>query len=193
MKKMLLTMFSRADLGQLCNMCQVIRWLLMTFLVVQIGFFAVAWFVPMPLRLGPLLVQLSPEGLTDDAVLGLSLLQKVLGIAFGLPGLATLTYGVRRLGQTLRRFQRGAIFDADTIGHLRGFAGATLFSAILFNIEKPLRAMAFNLASDNWTYPVTVDVTSNELMLILVCSLFYLMAGVMHEGRRLAEENEGFI
>lgn len=193
MIKTFLTRAGRADLGHLCNMCQVIRWLLMTFLAVQIGFFVLAWIIPMPLKIGPLVMYVSPDGLTAAAVRALPTLQKMLGIAIGLPGLVILTYAVRRLGQTLRLFQSGAIFDAVTIGHLRGFAGATFFSALLFNIEKPLRSLVFNLTSDNWAYAVSIHVSSNELMLIVVCSLFYLMAGVMHEGRRLAEENEGFI
>lgn len=165
----------------------------MTFLIVQIGFFALAWIIPMPLKIGPMLMEVAPDGISADAVRALSPLTKMLGVAIGLPGLALLTYAVQRLGRTLRQFQRGAIFDASTISHLRGFAGATLFSAILFNIEAPLRAIAFNLVTDSRSHVVAFDVTSNELMLILVCGLFYLIAGVMHEGRRLAEENEGFI
>jgi len=59
--------------------------------------------------------------------------------------------------------------------------------------EKPVRDLAFNLLGNGQGYPISIDVGSSELLLILVCSLFYLIAGVMHEGRRLSEENEGFI
>lgn len=185
--------FIRTDTGQLCRLCQAIRWMLLTFLCVQVGFFVLAWMIPMPLHIGPLVMQLGPEGLSSDAVRQLSMPQKLLGIVLGLPGLMLLTYGVRRLGQTLQQFQQGAIFAASTIGHLRSFAGATFCSAIVFNLEVPLRAAVLNLMAGSEHYRVAIAVSSNELLLILVCSLFYLIAGVMHEGRRLEEENEGFI
>ncbi|PHV04651.1 hypothetical protein CSQ96_24470 [Janthinobacterium sp. BJB412] len=35
--------------------------------------------------------------------------------------------------------------------------------------------------------------SSDQMMLVLVCALFYLVAGLMREGRRLADENEGFV
>ena len=34
---------------------------------------------------------------------------------------------------------------------------------------------------------------SEQMMLMLLCGLFYLITRLMQEGRRLAEENESFI
>lgn len=185
--------FIRTDAEHLYRLCQAIRWMLLVFLGIQVCFFVLAWMVPMPMHIGPLAMQLAPEGLSIDAVRQLSTPQTMLGIVLGLPGLALLAHGVRHLGQTMRQFQQGAIFAATTIGHLRSFAGATLCSAVAFNLEPALRATIFNLMSSGRQHQIVAAFTSNELLLILVCSLFYLIAGVMHEGRRLAEENEGFI
>lgn len=184
---------NRPELGPLFRFCHVLRWLLLAFLLVQIGFFILSWIIPIPVMLGPVHIQVEPDGMAFGSVSALSTAQKYAGILAGLPGLLMLSYGLIRLGKTLTGFEQGRIFTADTIAHLRISAGATLLSIVLFSLEKPLRGIAFNLLGNGKRYPVAIDVTSNELLLILVCSLFYLIVGVMHEGRRLSEENEGFI
>ena len=184
---------SHADLSQLFRLCHIIRWLLLAFLAVQIGFFVLSWAMAGPLTLGPVHMQINPDGMSGGAVERLSYLQRLLGMLVGVPGLVALTYGIRHLGATLTDFQAGKIFAADTIGHLRTAAGATIAAVVLFNIEKPLRGLVFSLASSGQNHSIAIDVTSNELLLLLVCGMFYLMVGVMHEGRRLSEENEGFV
>lgn len=166
---------------------------MLAFLLVQIVFFLLSWVIPMPLTIGPINMQVAPDGMQGSRIDALTGAQQSAGMIVGVPGLVALTYGIFRLGRTLNGFQQGRIFAADTIAHLRASAGATLLSIVLFNLEKPLRGIAFNVFGDGKSYPVSMAVTSNELLLILVCSLFYLIAGVMHEGRRLSEENEGFI
>lgn len=185
--------FQQRQLTPLFRLCKFIRWLLLGYLAVQFIFFLLPWIVPMPLELGPLHIQLDPEGMQKGLVRELSTLQKVMGVSIGLPALAALSFGIVRLGQTLHRFQQGHIFAIDTIAHLRASAGAIFLATVLFIVEKPLRDIAFNLFGHGQSYPVSIDVGSSELLLLLVCSLFYLIAGVMHEGRRLSEENEGFI
>jgi hypothetical protein len=184
---------NKVQLSPLFRLCNFIRWLLPAFLSIQIVFFLLPWIVPMPLELGPMHIQLDPEGMREVMVNELSVSQKITGILIGLPGLGALTFGFIRLGQTLKRFQQGRIFAVDTIARLRASAGAILLAIVLFTLEKPVRDLAFNLLGSGRSHPISIDVNSSELLLILVCSLFYLIAGVMHEGRRLSEENEGFI
>lgn len=185
--------FKHSELGQLTRLCRIVRGLLMAFLLVQLGFFVLAWIIPMPLQVGPWHIQFNPDGMTVESVQSLSGLQRLLGIVIGLPGLVALTYGVGQLGQVLRHFQQRKIFAIETIAHLRSFAGALLFSTLAFITEIPVRAIAFNLVGAGQHYPVGIEITSHGLLLVLVCGLFYLVAEVMHEGRRLNEENEGFI
>jgi hypothetical protein len=181
------------ELGWLFRFCRVIRWLMLAFLVIQVVFFLLPWIVSTPFSVGPVRMHINLDGMTRGAVATLSASQKFAGMLVGLPGLVALTYGIVRLSMTLTRLQQGRIFTADTITYLRTSAGATLLSIVLFILEKPLRGIAFNALGNGNRYPIAIDVTSNELLLILVCSLFYLIVGVLQEGRRLSEENEGFI
>jgi hypothetical protein len=158
----------------------------------QIVMFVLSW-APGPLTVGPIHMQFAPDETLVGKIGSLSMMQRSAGIMVGLPALVALAYGIHLLGKTLDSFQRGRIFAADTISNLRGSAGATLLSIVLFILEKPLRGIAFNLFGNGKSYPVSIEVTSNEMLLILVCILFYLISGLMHEGRRLSEENEGFI
>ena len=40
---------------------------------------------------------------------------------------------------------------------------------------------------------VALNLTSDELALLLVCAVIFLIAHLMDEGGRLAEENRGFL
>jgi hypothetical protein len=183
---------AQVELVSLFRFCQVIRWLMLAFILAQIVLFVFSW-ASAPLTIGPIQMQFAPDETLVGKIGSLSATQRWAGIVVGLPALVALAYGIHLLGKTLNSFQRGRIFTADTISSLRGSAGATLLSIVLFIVEKPLRGIAFNLFGNGVRYPVSAEVTSNELLLILVCSLFYLISGLMHEGRRLSEENEGFI
>lgn len=184
---------ARKDLLQIRRLCRVLRGMLLIFLLVQVGFFVLAWLLATPFQLGPWLVQVVPDGMTVEMRQAMPPLQRLLGITVGLPPVLLLVYGLYRLEQTLRLFQRGAIFARRTIASLRAFAGATFLSVVFSNFEQPLRAWVLNLASGKQVHRISFDITSNEILLILVCGLFYLIVWIMLEGRRLAQENEGFI
>lgn len=178
---------------QIGRLCRLLRAGLLIFLLVEVGFFILAWLWATPFHIGPWKMLVVPDGMTLEARQAMPTLQRMLGIAVGLPPISLLVYGMLHLERTLRQFQLGAIFASRTIASLRVFAGATFLSVVLANFEQPLRALVFNLAYASQTNGITFDITSNEILLILVCGLFYLIVWIMHEGRRLAEENEGFI
>jgi hypothetical protein len=68
-----------------------------------------------------------------------------------------------------------------------------LLSTLLSIIEPPLRTLVWRFGFGASGRRTAVGVSSEELLLVLVCALFFLITNLMHEGRRLAEENEGFI
>ena len=170
--------------------CRVIRLLLGVCVFLQLAFFVLAWGDVLP---HDLFMQMSARDMTVEQMHALPLAQRIAGAALGLPALLALCYGMWRLARALGNVEREALFELDTIGHLRAFAGATLGATLLAIVEVPLRSLVMHFGFARVGDKFSIGVTSDQVLLILVCALFYLVIRMMHEGRRLAEENQGFI
>ena len=172
---------------------RIIRMLLAACALLQLGFFVLGW---SGLLAADSWLQISPSGMSDATAHALSAQQRAAGAIVGLPVLLALGYGLWRLQCALVAIERKAMFGLDTIGHVRAFAGAALASTFLAIVELPLRALVFRGLPGVPGLPgrtMSVGVTNDQLLLILVCALFYLVIRLMHAARRLAEENEGFV
>jgi DUF2975 family protein len=160
------------------------RLVLLAFVLLQAIYFVMAWFMPQGVVLAGIHMVMTPKWLTPADVAALA------------PGpllVAMLTaYAAWRLDGLLRALRRGALFAVATIGHLRAFAGAALGAMAWSVLDTLLRGLAWRYGF-GMAERVNIGVSSEELLAMLVCLLFFLVAGLMHEGRRLAEENEGFI
>jgi hypothetical protein len=180
----------RLDIGR---RCQLVRALLLVFLLIQLIFFVLSWVVPVVLQEGRLFMQVTPNGLAPNAVRAMPDGQRWIGLALALPALLMLCRAAWHLDRMLSGFRNQAMFGVDTIAHLRGFAGATFLAVALSIVEVPLRAIVYRVALGAPEASIGAGVSSAELFVILLCGLFYLIAGMMHEGRRLAQENEEFV
>lgn len=169
----------------------LIRALLWLCVAVQAAFFVLAWTTYVP-SIGSMTIDMTAIGMPFGARLALSPAARLLGAALALPTTLVLVYGLWRLDRLLLNFHRSDLFSAQSIGHLRAFAGATLLSTMLSIAEAPVRTLALRLAGEGGRH-FAVGVNSEQLMLILVCGMFYLITRLMQEGRRLREENEGFV
>ena len=173
------------------NSIRPVRLLLWLCCALLAGFFLLSW-IGLPPRVGGLRVDIVPNGLLPAQLLALGGGQRLLGAALGLPALLILLYGLWRLDRLLRNFRRLALFSDDSVGHLRAFAAAVPLSTLAAVLEQPARALALRAAGADVGAPAFCF-SSEQMMLVLVCALFYLVAGLMREGRRLADENEGFV
>jgi hypothetical protein len=169
----------------------LIRALLWLCVAVQAVFFVLAWSTYAP-AIGAVTIQMTASGIDSAAKLALTPGQRAVGAALSLPALLVLAYGLWRLDRLLLNFRRQDLFTAQSIGHLRAFAGATLLATSLSIVELPARTLALWLLRGGARH-MAVGVSSEQLMLMLVCALFYLITRLMQEGRRLAEENQGFV
>ena len=59
----------------------------------------------------------------------------------------------------------------------------------------PLLVALWTLLPGDWSPACWLGLAfqAPSVLLVLVCGLFWLITGMMREGRRLAEENEGFV
>lgn len=170
----------------------LLRLVLLAFVLVQVLYFVMAWLVPQGAMLAGVHMVVTPKWLAAEAVAALAPGPLAAGMLAGAPVLLLTAYAAWRLNALLRALQQGALFAAATIGHLRAFAGAALGALAWSVLETMLRGLAWRTFFGIEGH-VNIGVSSEELLAMLVCLLFFLIAGLMHEGRRLAEENEGFV
>jgi hypothetical protein len=169
----------------------LIRLLLWLCVAVQAMFFVLAWTTFAP-AIGSMQIEMTAEGIGAATKLALTPGQRAVGAALAAVPLLVMVVGLWRLDRLLLNFSRQDLFTAQSIGHLRAFAGATLASTLLTVAELPVRTLVFWLMAGGARH-VSVGVRSEQVMLLLVCGLFYLVTRLMQEGRRLAEENEAFV
>ncbi|MFZ6744794.1 DUF2975 domain-containing protein [Undibacterium sp. JH2W] len=181
---------------KLKNQPRLVRSLLFICALVQVLYFVLAWTGLTP-HLGTWHMQVSARGMGWEEAQQLSAAQWSAGIALGLPALLCILFGLMKLNRLLQALQlpdaQKTMFSLGNIACLHSFAGALALSTLFGIIEVPVRHLIFTLLPGVYTHRLSVSVNAEELMLLLVCLVFYLVTGMLHEGRRLAEENEGFI
>ncbi len=118
---------------------------------------------------------------------------RLLLAAAGLPYLLILGYALYRLDQLLRGFMRGEFFDIATVGHLRAFSGYLLLAKALALLTMHLRAYLMLRMPGHDKLQFSIHLSNDDVAVLLMCALFFVIARMMEEGRRLAEENREFL
>jgi hypothetical protein len=172
---------------------RVVRLLSALLGLLQLAYFLLAWMAPEPVQVGPVAMSFYPRGMGASSVAGLAPGLRWTGILCALPALLLLGYALLRLDRMLQACASGQMFALRTVGHMKAFAASLLGALVLTVIEPALRALVWRLGFGGPPRAVNVGVSSEELMLVLICALFFVVASMMHEARRIAEDNEGFI
>jgi len=159
----------------------------------QLAYALLAWLVPEALHVGPVAMSFAPRGMETGDVAALSPALHWSGLACSLPALLLIGYALLRLDRMLDACSRGRMFALATVGHMKAFTGCILGALVLTIVEPALRAAVWRYGLGSPAQQVNVGVSSEELMLVLICALFFVVASMMHEARRIAEDNEGFV
>lgn len=177
----------------LLRLCRFIRYASAAFVVGVLFLYVATWLVPPQAHSAHTLAfAVHLAGLPVNAFAEMDMGARLLMCAISVPYLAALVWAFWRLNRMLVRFERGEFFDSVTVGHLRAFSGYLLLAKILSLAAMHLRVFV----ATRW-FGVhgagLVNLSSDDMAVLLMCALFFLIARAMEEARRLAEENKEFV
>ncbi len=172
----------------LLRLCRLIRYGSVLFVAGVLLLYFFTWCLP---EMAPFHVRLA--GLPANALAQLDWPGRMLMGGVSLPYLAALLWAFYRLHKMLAGFERGEFFERATVGHMRAFSGYLLLAKLLSLTAMHAR---MHLAAHMQLIPGHVGVinlSNDDMAVILMCGLFFLIAHTLEEARRIAEENREFI
>jgi hypothetical protein len=182
------------DLSAIRRLSRLIRLGSIIFISGVLAIYVVTWCWPeMGSQTHPFMFFTRIAGLPLNAMATLPVADRVLLAAISLPYLAALVWAFYRLGMMLRGFERAAFFERATVGHLRAFAGYLLLAKALSLLAMHLRVLVFEHLRGDGKAQLMVNLSTDDMAVLLMCALFFLIARMMEEGRRIAEENREFV
>lgn len=99
-------------------------------------------------------------------------------------------YGLYRLVLLMRRFERGEFFSIAATHHLRAFAFSLLLGTVAGFLLPPVALAIARLFGLNHINAVTLSLDGSDVWMILISTLFFVIAWIMGEARQLAEDNQ---
>ena len=175
--------------------CRILRLGILLFVLAVLCLYAAVWIWPQ-VNIGhqPGQFVLQSAQAQPDAIQSLAAGDRLLLALAGLPYFLALGYALYRLDHLLRNFQRGEFFDAATVGHLRAFSGYVLVAKVVALITMHIRGfMLLQMLGPQIRAHMGIRLSNDDIAVLLMCALFFLVARMMEEGRRLAEENREFV
>lgn len=123
----------------------------------------------------------------------LSLLRRTGALAISIIPVMILVYGLWRLTKLFSAYAMGRIFDSVSAGHLKAFSICVLVNGIVkIATATALTAyLTFDRAEGERFVSITVG--DQEVGVLLMGGLLLVIAWVLGEGARMAEENRQFV
>jgi hypothetical protein len=103
-----------------------------------------------------------------------------------------LLYGFARLVQMMRACERGEMFTLSAADHLRGFSGSIVIAQIL-SITLPLQIAAIHALSARGHMTLSLEASGEQLWTLLIAVVFLVLAQILQQGARLAEDNASIV
>jgi uncharacterized membrane protein YGL010W len=182
------------NLFAVSTLCRIIRWASLIFLA---SVFTIQLFVlflpPSFFTSYPQLMRLNLAGVSTQLLTQLSFDQRMVIALVNLPQLAALLWAYSHLVKLLRSFERGDFFTREAVAHLRAFAGITLLAKLLSWLTLHARIGTIVQFLGDGKFSGKLSLTGDDLTVLLMCALFFLIARAMEVGREAAEENKAFI
>jgi hypothetical protein len=193
------------------SMCKWMRIVAALFVTCVLAIYLVSWLAPQSLQGTPPVAQGDAEGadrasaphlhvmrlhlagVSSTTMASLTTGQRLMLAAASLPYLAFLLLAFYRLDRMLAAFSRGEYFERATVGHLRAFSGFLLIAKLLALGAMHARSAMVMHMTEAKRLVMSINLSNDDLAVLLMCGLFFVIARMMEEGQRLAEENKEFI
>jgi hypothetical protein len=105
---------------------------------------------------------------------------------------AALFYGLIRLVQMMRACERGEIFSTRVSTHLQAFSMAIVIAQLL-DITLSLQIVALRALLGRANTGVGLTATGDQLWSLLLAALFLVLAQILKEAARVAEDNASIV
>ena len=120
----------------------------------------------------------------------LSAIWQVVGFLASLFPMSALFYGILNLRKLFTYYGKGIIFSLEHVSLFKSIAKALLLWVLLSIVYESAKSILFSLGAGPGNRVVTVEMSSSEIMILLVGGIVWIIAWVMDEGRLLNEESE---
>jgi len=97
--------------------------------------------------------------------------------------------GLYRLTKLLRLFEGGEFFSVRAVRHLRAFALSLLLITLAGCFMPPLELLAGRLLGIGHVSAIALDIDSNDVWTAMISAVFFVIALIMGEAGKLAEDN----
>jgi hypothetical protein len=118
---------------------------------------------------------------------------RVMVMLWDLPSLAVILMALLRLWQLFGEYLQARIFSARALASLRSFARWVLAAAFLSPVYRAVLSVLVTLQNGPGKRELTLDLTSDDYLMLLVGVVLLAISSVMAEAARIAEDNEGFV
>ena len=118
---------------------------------------------------------------------------RVAYVLWDIPSLAIILVVLLRLWQLFGEYLHSRIFSARALASLRGFARWTLVAAFWSPVYRAVLSVIVTWQNGPGKRELTVDLSSDDYLMVLVGVVILAISSVMAEAARIAEDNEGFV
>jgi hypothetical protein len=118
---------------------------------------------------------------------------RVLYVLWDIPSLGVILMALLRLWQLLGEYLCSRVFSARALTSLRGFARWVLLGAFLSPVYRAVMSVLVTWQNGPGKRELTLDLTSDDYLLLLLGVVVLAISSVMAEAARIAEDNEGFV
>lgn len=119
--------------------------------------------------------------------------QRVAGALITQVPLTLLLLGLWQARKCFRLFAAGEVFTAQAVNFLRRFAGWVASSVAAAIVAETAISLVLTLHNLPGKQHVAIGIGSDQLFTLFFAGMVWLMAAVIGQGQRLAEENASFV